>query len=158
MDNLASETKNIDLYIHTTVQAYNVAQIPKFLDFLLHEKFKNVRCFPYFIWVRWPEFLCPNVLPQNFRKTIALKIEQRIECYTHSLLERNPAHRSWYQEAIHILRGFCNMLKNEPTHESNFKLFIKRTKQLDVLRNQSVIDALPELAPFFPLQERPLLV
>ena len=149
LDDLASKQNNLDIHIHTTLQAYNIARIPQLLDTLRYTEFKKIHRFPYFIWVKEPPWLSPSVLPREFKQKVVSTIEKRIDSYQHFFLNYNPDHTQWNQERMKMLKEFCFMILNENRVESDFDLFIKETKQYDRLRNQSVIEFLPELTPFF---------
>ena len=48
LDQLSYKNKNIEIYIHSTLQAYNVIKIPELLSYLRHAHFKNLCRFPLF--------------------------------------------------------------------------------------------------------------
>ena len=149
LDDLSFKSDNILVFIHTTLQAYNIARIPQFLDVLRYARFKKIHRVPFFIWVKVPAWLCPSVLPENFKREAVSKIEERLDTYENFFLTYNERHTQWCSDRIKQLKGFCHMIKNEKRVESDFDLFIKETMQHDHLRNQSVKTFLPELNPFF---------
>ena len=148
LDELSFKNDNILIYIHTTLQAYNIASIPMLLDYLRYAEFKSLHRIPFFIWVKVPAWLCPAVLPADFKGKAVLKIQKRLEAYEDFFLNYNEDHTAWNRDRIKQLREFCHMIENEKRIESDFDLFIKETRQLDRLRNQSVEEYLPELASF----------
>lgn len=149
LDNLSYENKNIEVYIHSTLQAYNVIKIPELLNYLRYANFKSIRRFPFFILVRIPEWLSPSVFPKEKRHEIADQILESLKKHEDFFINYNPAHKFWSQNRIQILKEFCEMIRNNDTQEKYFEQFIKETKVHDSLRKQSVLDVLPELKVYF---------
>ena len=149
LDNLSYENKNIEIYIHSTLQAYNVIKLPDLLNYLRKANFKSIGRFPFFIWVRIPKWLSPTIFPKKLRHKIANNILQSIKEHEDFFLNYNPEHKQWSQERISILKEFCEMIKNDDTQEEYLPQFIEETKRHDRLRKQSVLDVLPELKSFF---------
>lgn len=149
LDHLSYERKNMEVYIHTTVQAYNVMKIPDLLNYLRHAKFKSIVRFPFFILVKVPDWLAPSVLPKKMRYEIVDKILKSLDEHEEFFLNYNSAHQEWSQERIKVLKSFCMMIRNDNAQEKYFDQFIKETKSHDILRKQSVVNVLPELMPFF---------
>ena len=149
LDEIASQNPHINIYIHTTLQVYNVLRIPEFLNWLREADFKTLWRFPYFIWVRKPEWLCPGVYPQKFRNEIADKIFESVDQHEKFFLNYKKYHRNHSRERIQMLREFSEMIRQDSSQERHFESFVKETKAHDVLRNQSVTHVLPELKRFF---------
>ena len=159
LDEISNQNKNINVFIHTTFQAYNISRIPDLLLFLRLTHFKNIFRFPYFIWVKDPEWLSPMIYPHSFRNQIANKILKSLNHHEDFFLnydkdsKKNKLHKKWSHKRIKQLREFCKMIKGESSdqhHKKHFKRFIKETKAYDSLRNQSVFKVLPELRKIFP--------
>ena len=74
LDNISAQENNLNIFIHSTFQAYNILGIPDFLDFLRNAKFKKVYRFPYFIWVKKPEWLMSSIFPLSFKRRVADRI------------------------------------------------------------------------------------
>jgi len=157
LDCLSYENKNIEIYIHSTLQAYNVIKIPELLNYLRHASFKSLCRFPYFIWVKVPEWLTPTLFPKEMRYEIADKILESVEEHESFFLNYNPFHRDWSCKRIKILKEFCEMIRNDSSQEKYLNQFIEETKKHDELRKQSILDVLPELTPFFVLWQSFLL-
>ena len=150
LDELADERKNMELYIHTTLQAYNVMRIPDLLNYLSEVNFKNITRFPFFILVKFPEWLAPSILPKKIRHEIVYKILKSLDKHEKFFCSyNNGIHRQWSIERIKVLKSFCEMIKNDNSSEKYFERFIKETKAHDKIRNQSILDVLPELKTFF---------
>ena len=151
LDDVASQNPRINLYIHTTLQAYNVLRIPEFLNWLRESNFKSLHRFPYFIWVWAPKWLCPSVYPQDLRNEIADQILESLNSHEEFFLNYNEGfHKGHSYHAIKRLREFAEMIRQDSSQEQYFESFVKETKAHDSLRNQSVIHVLPELKEFFP--------
>ena len=149
LDDLSYKRKNMDIYIHTTLQAYNIMRIPSFLSYLRSAKFKNIYRFPLFIWVKTPQWLSPVLFPKKMRHEIADRILDSLKEHEHFFLNYNPLHVDWTLKRIQILREFCEMIKNDNSREQYLDQFIEETQKYDKLRKQSVLDVLPELKSFF---------
>ena len=149
LDKLSYENENIEIYIHSTLQAYNIMRIPELLNYLRYSNFKSLHRFPFFIWVKDPEWLTPSLFPKKVRYEITEKILDNIKEHEKFFLTYNPRHTNWNRERMQILKEFCEMIKNDDTQEQNLPLFIEETKKHDRLRKQSALKVLPELKPFF---------
>ena len=150
LDEISSVNKHIEIYIHTTLQAYNLTRIPELLSYLRYADFKSIGRFPFFIWVRIPEWLSPSVFPKKMRNEITDKILDSLNEHEEFFLNYNSIHQGWTRQRIQILKEFCEMIKNDNTQEKYLGQFVEETKKYDSLRKQSVLDVLPELSPFFP--------
>ena len=148
LDSLAAEEDNIELYVHTTLQAYNILKIPDFLDWLRYENFQSLVRFPFFMWVKIPEWASPSVLPQDIRESAANRILENLSKNEEFFLSYNPLHRDWMEHRIPALKEFCEMIK-QSSDESRLKEFVEMTKKYDRLRNQSILKLVPELKPVF---------
>ena len=149
LDQLSHSCRNIEIHIHTTLQAYNISRIPDLLHWLRYTDFKALFRFPHFIQVRIPEWLSPSLFPKKTRIKIADSILQSIEKYEEFFMNYNPLHKEQNHRRIGILRGLCGMIKNDSSQERYLSRFIKETKKHDMLRKQSVQKVLPELKGFF---------
>ena len=150
LDEISSENKHIEVYIHTTLQAYNLMRIPELLNYLRYADFKSMRRFPFFIWVKVPEWLSPSVFPKKMRNEITDNILDSLNEHEEFFLSYNSAHQGWSHQRIQILKEFCKMIKNDDSQEKFFRQFVEKTNKHDSLRKQSVLDVLPELKTFFP--------
>ncbi|MCZ0932205.1 MAG: twitch domain-containing radical SAM protein [Oligoflexia bacterium] len=155
LDEFSYENKSVSIFIHSTLQAYNITRVPEFLNYLCSTKFKSIFRFPYFIWNKIPEWLSPCIYPQSFRNRIADRILNSLDKHEDFFFSYNKEahkekfHKDWTYKRINHLRGFCEMIRNESEQERFFKKFIQETKKYDKLRNQSVTKVLPELKQFF---------
>ena len=149
LDNLSYEYKHIEVYIHTTLQAYNIVKIPELLNYLRCADFKSITRFPFFIWVKEPEWLSPSLFPKKMRYKITDRILESLNEQEDFFLNYNKLHSDWSRERIKILKEFCEMIKKDNSQEKHFDHFIKETKAHDSLRKQSVLDVFPELKEYF---------
>lgn len=150
LDQLSYESNNIEVFIHSTLQAYNISRIPELLGWLKREEFKSLHRVPFFILVRIPEWCSPSVFPQEVRNRATNKILDRLDEYEEFFLNYNPEHQHWSKERVRILREFCRMIQTDSSQEKHLPQFIEETKKHDRLRRQSVLKVLPELSRFFP--------
>jgi len=149
LDQLAEENSRLQVFIHSTLQAYNVLKLPEFLNFLRQAQFKKLHRFPFFIHVRIPQYLNPCVLPKEMRMRISHNILESLQKHEQFFLDCNKDNRKWIKERIDILKSFCKMIETDDSQEKHFPEFIQKTKLLDKVRNQSVLNVLPELKPYF---------
>lgn len=149
LDDLSYKYKHIEIYIHTTFQAYNAGNVPKFLHYLRHENFKSLYRFPFFIWVKNPQWLSPCVLPQKMRYKIVDEILKSLDEHEDFFLSYNKTHHNWSRERMKVLKSLCDMMKNDTSQEKYFNQFIEETKKHDNIRKQSVLSVLPELKTYF---------
>ena len=149
LDDLSSKNKNIEVYIHTTLQAYNVTRISELLKYLRYADFKNIYRFPFFIWVKVPEWLCPSIFPKKMRISSANKILESLKENEEFFLTYNKNHQFWSKRRISHLKEFCEMVKNDDREEHHLQHLIENTKKYDSIRKQSVLDVLPELKEYF---------
>ena len=150
LDNLSYKYKHIEIYINTTLQAYNVIKIPELLNYLRYAEFKSLYRCPHFMWVKVPKWFSPVLFPKKMRYEIADKILKSLDEHEEFFLTYNKHHKSRSYKRIQILKEFCGMIKNDNTHEKYLSQFIEKTKEYDSFRKQSVLDVLPELTEFFP--------
>ena len=130
------------------MQAYNILKLPDFLDCLRYENFQSLVRFPFFIWVKIPEWVSPSVLPQDIRELAANRILENLSKNEEFFLNYNPLHRGWMESRIPQLKEFCAMMK-QSSDESRLKEFVEMTKKYDRLRKQSILKLAPELKPVF---------
>ena len=149
LDKLSSQSKNLEVYIHTTLQAYNVSRIPELLLWLRKADFKSLTRFPFFIWVKIPEWASPSVLPQKTRAETAGVILESLREHEDFFLNYNKKHQSWSRERIQSLREYCAMMKNDESQAWRLSQFIEQTKKYDQARKQSVLKVLPEFKSLF---------
>ena len=149
IDDLAHKYGNIKIHIHTTFQAYNVIKIPELLNYLRYADFKSLYRFPHLIWVKIPKWCSPVLFPKKMRYRVADKILEALKRHEDFFLSYNKVHQNWSRNKMQILKGFCQMMKNDNTQERHICRFIEETKKHDRLRKQSVLDVLPELEAYF---------
>ena len=149
LDQLSHSCRNIEIHIHTTLQAYNVSRIPDLLHWLAGSNFKALYRFPYFIWVKIPEWLSPVVFPYDMRHKIADKILESLEAQKKDFFSYNSAHNDLTSERMALLKSFCGMMKTGASRKRDLIQFIEETKKHDTLRNEFVLNVLPELRIFF---------
>lgn len=145
LDKMAEENKHIQVYIHSTVQAYNLPKIPEFLDYLREVDFKNIHRFPFFILVEKPIWLSPDVFPKKEKDKMIDNILDSLAKHEDFFLNYNSDHLLWTQERLSIFKDLCLMIKNTQAPEEDYQQFIEKTKKYDHIRNQSISNFIPEL-------------
>jgi len=115
-----SKRGKIDLQIHCTVQVYNILQLDKLFDYLTDLSITDI----HLNILDHPEYLNVRVLPANLK---ALAVE-RLQPYLH-------------------IKRVSSMIDYMMAEDWNNKWddFIKYTKTLDVSREESIIELVPEL-------------
>ena len=150
LDQLAyQDNYHINIFIHSTLQAYNVMRIPEMLSYFRRSKFKILYRFPLFTWVKQPGWCSPGLFPKSTREETADKILESLNEHENFFLNYNKHHQWWSQTHIHLLKQLCEMIRNDNSSEQFLNQFVKETKTHDKLRKQSILDVLPELTPFF---------
>lgn len=137
------------LEIHTCFQAYNILRLPEFLDFLINYR-ASLPAMPYFISLGNPSYLSASVLPSALKELAMEKI--------YSYLDRNISHYDEHfgqfnREKIEILLSHFNSLNHsietEIQRHISWTKFMDYTSSFDRLRNQSILELLPEMKPFW---------
>lgn len=137
------------LEIHTCFQAYNILRLPEFLDFLINYR-DSLPAMPYFISLGNPSYLSASVLPSVLKELAMEKI------YRH--LDRNISHYDEHfgqfnREKIEILlshfKSLNHSIETEIQRHISWKKFMDYTSSFDRLRNQSILELLPEMKPFW---------
>lgn len=137
------------LEIHTCFQAYNILRLPEFLDFLINYR-DSLPAMPYFISLGNPSYLSASVLPSALKELAMEKI------YRH--LDRNISHYDEHfgqfnREKIEILlshfKSLNHSIETEIQRHISWKKFMDYTSSFDRLRNQSILELLPEMKPFW---------
>ncbi|MBK9040301.1 MAG: twitch domain-containing radical SAM protein [Bdellovibrionales bacterium] len=137
------------LEIHTCFQAYNILRLPEFLDFLINYR-DSLPAMPYFISLGNPSYLSASVLPSALKELAMEKI------YRH--LDRNISHYDEHfgqfnREKIEILlshfKSLNHSIETEIQRHISWKKFMDYTSSFDRLRNQSILELLPEMKSFW---------
>jgi organic radical activating enzyme len=121
-----------------TVSAYNIFYYPEMLEYLWKKDWKNFDALPQGQVLENPSWMSVQVLPLKTKKAIEEKFRKFFEEKTaHFDLERRK-----------ILKGKLDYIiafMNERDGSRELKTFLRRTDQLDRLRNQKFRETLPEL-------------
>jgi len=139
-----STMKNCNHWVASTVMAYNILYLPELLDwvFSVHHM-DDVRDISNVInmhLLRHPLHLNVQVLPPEIKEHIRSRIENWLEGQTVAVL--NDHIRT---QLASLVRGYLRyMLAQDLSNE--FKSFLRFTRSLDEMRNESINTMLPELA------------
>ncbi len=124
-----------DIMFSTCVSIYNIFNLKNLVEFISIE-------FPKYSFnhginiVNDIEELFIENLPYEYRNKVIIELEE---------LEKNIT-ASWPKQGI---KNIVEILKKENFDQERFKKFIRYTKILDVERNQSVTEIIPELKDYF---------
>ena len=124
-----SKLENVQIMFNVTLQNYNVFNLPELHNFLneLEDKYPRVSANNSFTTIcNQPAYLSPMNLPDNLR-------DQAVE-------------------RLSIYDDFKKLVKsmNKRTfNEEQWDIFINYTKDLDKLRGDNVVEAVPELKEYF---------
>lgn len=133
------------LEIHTVFQAYNILIIPEYLSYL--KKYDAlIPCFPHFIWLDNPSFLSANSLPQDLKLAAVRAIETYLADHLQFYL--SSTFSSFNMEKYQILQG-CLKRMDMGINDSAKNEFVNYTLKLDKLRNQNVLEVIPQLKDVF---------
>jgi sulfatase maturation enzyme AslB (radical SAM superfamily) len=125
---------NYRVQVHTTVQMYNALNITELFDYL-----KDYNYFPYLNILNHPDYLNIRTLTPELKK----EAFQRINAWTMN----NQAWIDNNEHDISKLEGVIDYMYAEDWTKHQ-KRFSEYTKELDKSRNQSILDTVPEYAPF----------
>jgi MoaA/NifB/PqqE/SkfB family radical SAM enzyme len=120
-------TNNVEtLNILSTVQVYNIFDLPNIIDYW---KNKGAHDNLVFNFVNWPKDLCIDILPLNDRLDIAEKIEEKTSDLPHDVRQQCRVDALLFR-----LRQ-----QSEPSDIDSLRLkFAKRTMKYDELRTQDI--------------------
>ncbi|MBC7466401.1 MAG: twitch domain-containing radical SAM protein [Bdellovibrio sp.] len=147
LQKLLSKKNQIDLWIeiHTVFQAYNFLIIPSYLEFLKTYA-SEFPSFPHFIWIDNPSFLSVDSLPAQVKKEGLAAIQTYID--SNKEFYESADFHEFNLEKIQILQGCLNRVNLEQS-DSSQKEFVDYTVKFDKLRNQNVLDYIPQLEKVF---------
>jgi len=124
-----SKLDNVQIMFNVTLQNYNVFNLPELHNFLheLEDKYPRVSANNSFTTIcNQPSYLSPMNLPDNLR-------DQAVE------------RLSLYDDFKKLVRS----MNKRTFNEEQWDIFINYTKDLDKLRGDNVVEAVPELKEYF---------
>ncbi len=133
---------NFDLKLFPTVSTLNIFSLDKLIKFFISNhllNFNDIRINP----LHEPEYLNISHLPQKIKKDLIKKIR----LYAKQIIIQSTNKQDAAVLSTQLI-GLTKMLELSD-NQKFFKEFIKQTRQLDNIRNQSILDVVPELKSFF---------
>jgi radical SAM protein with 4Fe4S-binding SPASM domain len=120
---------NVNIGFNVTIQAYNLINLKKLYNFLqeLEKKYSKVSASQAFTTIcNSPVYLSPFVLPMNIRETVIEELSS-IDDFSH----------------------LTKSLKSDDTHQLHWDTFVSFTNDLDKLRNENVLNIIPEFRKYW---------
>jgi sulfatase maturation enzyme AslB (radical SAM superfamily) len=140
---LTGKFSNLELEIYTTVQAYNVVRISDLVEFLAAQSYKGIPCIPTFGLLQDPHYFNISVLPQ-VAKDLAVK---NFVDMKNKFWDRTGADG---QANLLKLEQMLDFMNENPASPQGQKEFIRITDWFDALREQNILDQMPEFASLYP--------
>ena len=135
---------NIHAWLSFTVTSVNVFHVPDFMRWKLEQKFKKINnskrkpLITHHVAHR-PYHMNIQVLPDHVKKQVTQKFTQSMRYFTGEL--RQPA--------VDVLTSINNYMNKDSLYEQHWPQFVKTTLQLDKLRQQNILDIVPEYRDYF---------
>ena len=124
---LYDQLDNVLLGFNVTMQTYNVYNLHKLYNFLNNLNLKNGSAKEAFNTIcNEPNYLSPLNIPYDLRFDILNNLQQ-----------------------IPDFHNYCNSLSNFKFNKTLWNTFVNFTKDLDKLRNENIVDYVPEFKDYF---------
>lgn len=136
LDNNAKDLKLSDIFLSTTVQAYNILNLNDLFDYL--NGFKHINKVPNLVDLYSPDYLMTQVLPANIKK----EATKRMTALIPGLDKKLPPGKEYLIENIHQVIKFMN---NKDLHPILWKEFVDFNRKIDEKRGMSLQECIPEL-------------
>lgn len=140
---------NISAWFAYTVTAYNVLHLPDFMRWKLESsglnKFNNSLRRPIVTHhlAYKPLYLNIRVLPKGYKSLV----KERFDQFRNWMLqEKYPEHVLASSESIY--KSVINYMMSEDYHNSHWEEFCDYTNKLDQIRNQQILDVIPQLREY----------
>jgi MoaA/NifB/PqqE/SkfB family radical SAM enzyme len=147
---------NVEVTVACAVQALNIFYIPELVHWKLEQNFKKINAYPLgaglinWHFVYHPPHLNPKVLPLEFKKKVAEKIENHIEWLKDNFdkITNKPSDKNEWLESgygIKRLRGLVSFMMSEDwsNRMPEFREYIRR---IDETRGTDFRKTFPEMA------------
>ncbi len=138
--------ENIYAWLAYTVTALNVYHLPDFMIWKLEQNYKKINSskkkpiITHHV-AHHPQSLNIRMLPNDIKNDIKITFENKKEQF-----KKYDAHI--YKNAVTILDGVINYMLEEDLGQ-HLGSFVKNTKKLDEIRNQSILEIVPQYAELF---------
>lgn len=138
LEKISMAEGNVKAAFCITVSAYNVLYYPEILEYLWSKNWKNFDVLPQGQVLDNPSWMSVQVLPLRTKDKIAAKYRRFMDEKTVHLA---PEIREVLRRKLEYIVNYMN----EKDGSREFKIFLRRTDQLDRIRNQNFRRTLPEL-------------
>ncbi len=134
---------NIHAWLSLTVTSVNVFHIPEFMRWKLEQNFHKINSskrkplITHHVAHR-PYHMNIQVLPDSIKQQVKERYTQSMKYFTGDM--RQPA--------IDVLSSINNYMNKDSLHDKHWNTFVDNTKRLDQLRNQNILDIVPEFKEF----------
>ena len=140
---------NIFGWFAFTVTAYNVNHMIDFMKWKLTESklrkinFTNKRPIITHHVAHHPKHLNVRVLPEQYKKEVAQRFEEFVQW-----VKDNKFNEHVIKQAEAISKGVTSYMNSDNYYDTHWSEFVKYTKQLDVIRNENLIDVEPKFKDY----------
>jgi len=128
------ETPHVQRVMHFVVSIFNILDLKYHYDTIIQNGFvdkKNIG----FTFLEWPSYLNVQTMPLVLKKLVEQRLIKMIK--NDELLEAQGKHN---------LRSLISFMYKRNMYPIHGEEFVRKTKQLDELRNENVLTLFPELA------------
>lgn len=131
--------KNVRAHLSVTVTSLNVFHMPDFMKWKLDQNFQKIntgKMKPLIThhMAHRPYHMNVQVIPDELKQQITQKYQ-----------EAKPYFTGKYEKAAErVLDSICNYMNKNSLYEQHWKDFVQRTKKLDQLRGQNILDIVPQ--------------
>lgn len=136
LDDNAKDLKLSDIFLSTTVQAYNILNLDDLFEYL--RGFKHINKVPNLVDLYSPDYLMSQVLPQDLKK----RATERLTMLVPGLDKLLPPGKEYLIENIHQVIKFMN---SKDLHPILWKEFVEFNRKIDEKRGMSMKECIPEL-------------
>jgi sulfatase maturation enzyme AslB (radical SAM superfamily) len=136
---------NLNLSLHSTFQSLNVTRLPMFYDWTWDFMSSlGLPRIPFVIYVTQPDYCDPRHLPEEVKNLVI----KEHNLYFERVEKQNLTHmeKMW----LSMIKGHIQTFATPtPASEAHWKKFIENTSKVDVSRQQSILNVLPEFEKYF---------
>ena len=135
---------NIYAWLSLTVTSVNVFHVPDFMRWKLEQGYTKINSskrkplITHHVAHR-PYHMNVQVLPDEIKKDVLKKYTQSMQYFRGDLKE----------PALNVLNSITNYMNKDSLYDNHWKDFVKRTSELDRIRNQNIVDIVPQFKDYF---------
>jgi len=135
---------NIYAWLSLTVTSVNVFHVPDFMRWKLEQGYTKINSskrkplITHHVAHR-PYHMNIQVLPDEIKKDVLKKYTQSMQYFRGDLKE----------PALNVLNSITNYMNKDSLYDNHWKDFVKRTSELDRIRNQNIVDIVPQFKDYF---------